>query len=76
MTQIDRLRRVFEKRYNYSVRETVLGQDEKGRSPQAQIQKDLANFVWEEDEDQTLLIVYGAGHGIPVHGTGKFLLAG
>jgi hypothetical protein len=73
--QIDRLRDVFESKYKYNVRETVLGHDEKGRSAQAQLQKHLADFVYDEDEDQTLLIVYGAGHGIPVHETGKFLLA-
>jgi hypothetical protein len=35
------------------------------QSPQIQVQKILVDFVYEHDDENTLLIVYYAGHGVP-----------
>jgi hypothetical protein len=43
---------------------------------QVQINKHLADFVYDEDEEDTLLIIYYAGHGTPDSVTGRLLLAG
>ncbi len=43
---------------------------------QVQINKHLATFVYDEDDEDTLLIVYYAGHGTPDSVTGRLLLAG
>jgi hypothetical protein len=43
---------------------------------QVQINKHLADFVYEEDAEDTLLIIYYAGHGTPDSVTGRLLLAG
>lgn len=76
MQQIKKLKSVFEERYNF----TVSGQSlnpicEKKTSAQKLLQKCLANFVYEEDQPNTLLIVYYAGHGNPA-AEGGLLLQG
>jgi len=38
--------------------------------------KHLADFVYDKDADNTLLIVYYAGHGVPGNAPGKLRLAG
>jgi hypothetical protein len=48
---------------------------EKKKSPQKLLQKCLADFVDEEDEKDSLLIVYYAGHGNPGSG-GELMLTG
>lgn len=40
------------------------------------MQKHLADFVYEEDESHTLLIVYYAGHGAPRADPRQFELSG
>ena len=64
--QIEDLTRVFEDRYHFKVHKGILnpGEDRK-RAPQKWLQKYLADFVHEEDEKDSLLIVYYAGHGNP-----------
>lgn len=64
--QIEDLTRVFEDRYHFKVLKGILnpGGDKK-KAPQKWLQKYLADFVHEEDEKDSLLIVYYAGHGNP-----------
>ena len=40
------------------------------------MQRHLANFVFEEDDRRTLLIIYYAGHGAPGADPGHFELSG
>ena len=40
------------------------------------MQKHLAEFVYDEDDPRTLLIVYYAGHGAPGACMGHFNLSG
>lgn len=48
----------------------------KNRSVQVQVNKHLADFLYEEDAEDTLLIIYYAGHGMSDPVTGRLLLAG
>ena len=48
---------------------------EKKKSPQVLLQKYLADFVYKEDEEDSLLIVYYAGHGNP-GSDGELVLTG
>jgi Caspase domain len=74
--QIRDLKSVFESRYHFSVSEQSLNPiTERKKSAQKLLQKCLADFVDEEDEKDSLLIVYYAGHGNP--GTsGELILSG
>ena len=60
--------------YRFSVHEKKLNR-ENGRSAQLQIQKHLADFVYDEDGEGTLLIIYYAGHATPDYVTGRLLFA-
>lgn len=55
-----KLKEVFEKDYQFTVVETFL---DKNVGPQKQLNKHLAAFVADYDDEDTLLIVYYAGHG-------------
>lgn len=70
--QVDRLSDVFSKRYRFGVTEKRLNTQ---KSAQLQIHRHLANFVYDEDDEHTLLIIYYAGHGTPDRSTGCLLLA-
>jgi hypothetical protein len=51
---------VFKEEYNFK---TEIAYLEKDKRPQAQANLYLANFVYQYDAKNTLLIVYYAGHG-------------
>ena len=61
--EVDALEAVFQNLFHYTVVKSQLVGGK--RSPQIQVQKILADFVFEHDDEHTLLIVYYAGHGIP-----------
>lgn len=74
--QIKDLRSVLEKLYRFTVLEQSLNPTtEKKKSPQLLLQKCLADFVYKEDEEDSLLIVYYAGHGNP-GSDGELVLTG
>ena len=58
--QVFALRDVFAKEYHFKV---VTQRLDTKTVPQQQAFRHLSNFVFEEDEDDALLIVYYAGHG-------------
>jgi Caspase domain len=70
--QVDRLSDVLRERYNFKVTEKKLNTRKKA---QLQISKHLSKFVHDEDDDDTLFIIYYAGHGTPDQSTGRLLLA-
>ena len=60
--EVNRLGEVFEEKYNYKV---VKRQIEKnGKQPQHQVAHFLTQFVYDNDREGALLIIYYAGHGI------------
>jgi hypothetical protein len=61
--EVDALEAVFKNIFRYTVekKQLVAGK----QSPQIQVQKILVDFVYEFDDENTLLIVYYAGHGVP-----------
>ena len=63
--QIEDLTRVFEDRYHFKVIKASSTLVEIMKTPQIWLQKYLADFVHDEDEKDSLLIVYYAGHGNP-----------
>ncbi len=69
-----RLSAVFKDLYNFRVCPRTLNTGQ-GKKPKLQIHKHLADFVHDEDGQDTLLIIYYAGHGISDTTTGRLLLA-
>ena len=61
MGQIYELARTFEDSYQYRTVQRLLTTK---RSPQLQLNKYLADLLYEEDGENTLLIIYYAGNGI------------
>ena len=61
--EVDALEAVFQELFRYTVVKKQLVQGK--QSPQIQVQKILVDFVYEYDDESTLLIVYYAGHGVP-----------
>lgn len=59
--EIHRLHTTFKLRYNYTVTRKYIMP---GKIAQNQISKFLADFVYQHDDEKTLLIIYYAGHGI------------
>jgi hypothetical protein len=57
--QVDELAKVFQDEYKFTTTKRYLERD----PPQAEMNKHLADFVYENDAKNTLLIVYYAGHG-------------
>ncbi|EON69660.1 hypothetical protein W97_08941 [Coniosporium apollinis CBS 100218] len=73
--EVDKLAHVFKTVYGYTVVAKKLGKH--GMLAQVQMNQILANFVAEEDSQNTLLIIYYAGHGFAKDGgPGKLNLAG
>lgn len=65
MKQIEDLKDVFENTYHFTVRQKQLETGRDGKAdPSAQLNHHLAQFIYEEDKDDSLLIVYYAGHGV------------
>lgn len=72
---MNRLATVFEESYNFSVYKKHL-HAYKGKSAKHQMNAHLAQFVLEEDGEDTLLIIYYAGHGVKDKETGLLRLVG
>ena len=70
---MDRLQKVFQDKYNFKVYRRQINDKKK---PQVQAHKYLSDFVYEEDGERTLLIVYYAGHGFAGEKAGTLNLAG
>jgi hypothetical protein len=70
--EVNRLEGVFCSLFNYTV---VKRRIMAGKQPSIQVQKFLVDIVHEYDDDNTLLIIYYAGHGIPGK-PGELQLAG
>lgn len=66
---------MFREIYSFHVTRVLLRQ-RKQRLDQIQIIKELASFVIQQDDKNSLLIVYYAGHAIPGDGPGQLQLAG
>ncbi len=71
--QVGRLHRVLQDKYNCSVYHKQINNKKKA---QVQAHKYLADFVFDEDGERTLLIVYYAGHGFAGDKAGTLNLAG
>jgi hypothetical protein len=72
--KVSRLKKVLGERYRFNIQEKRLKDGNK--TAQVQVNKYLADFVYDEDDRNTLLIVYYAGHGIPGYAPGQLMLAG
>jgi hypothetical protein len=72
---VELLENVFKNIYNYNV-ESVLIDSRQNVLPQAQANQAVANFVYKNDEDDTLFIVYYAGHGSPGKARGDLKMSG
>lgn len=73
--EVKRLKDVFENKYNYEVQSFRI--DSRERSlPQAQANLAVANFVNQNDQDDTLFIIYYAGHGSPGKDEGHLKMSG
>lgn len=70
--EVDALEGVFQNIFRYTVvkKQLVAGK----QSPQILVQKILVDFVYKFDDENTLLIVYYAGHGVPGKLGGESLL--
>ncbi|KAL8801501.1 MAG: hypothetical protein Q9182_004404 [Xanthomendoza sp. 2 TL-2023] len=73
--EVDELARMFRELYNYKVQNVKL-KCQGVRLAQVQVNKSIADFVYEEDSPSTLLIVYYAGHGTPGQRLGTLELTG
>jgi hypothetical protein len=61
MAQVDELAEVFDNHYGFKVYNKSITAT--GIKAQQQAHRDLAEFVYQEDGPQGLLIIYFAGHG-------------
>lgn len=73
--EVKRLAYVFEDIYHYKVT-TVLIDCQHARTPQVQANFALAEFVMKNDHENSLLIVYYAGHGSPGRDPGDLRMSG
>ncbi|KAL8720869.1 MAG: hypothetical protein Q9225_002348 [Loekoesia sp. 1 TL-2023] len=72
--EVDELARVWREVYRYKVRNEKLKCNGE-QLAQVQINKTIAEFVYDEDSSSTLLLVYYAGHGTPGHQPGRLELS-
>jgi hypothetical protein len=72
--QIGDLEKVFQTEYNFNVTRRALNPPD-NKDVTLRIHMFLANFVFEHDADDALLIIYYAGHGNPGK-DGGFMLRG
>jgi hypothetical protein len=72
---VDRLEAVFKNLYNFKVRKRRL-HTLQGKPARNQMNLHLAQFVHDEDGQDTLLIIYYAGHGIRNIKPGELTLVG
>ena len=61
---MSKLATVLKTTFNYRVIRKLLSATS-GKSPHAQLNKYIADFIYEEDAHRTLLLIYYAGHGGP-----------
>ena len=61
--EVDALERVFKDVYHYTVEKQQVKEGKRG--PHRQVQTFLLEFINKYDDENTLLIIYYAGHGIP-----------
>ncbi len=73
-SKVSLLKKVLKERYKFNMYDKRLKDGNK--TAQVQVNKYLADFVFDEDGKNTLLIVYYAGHGIPGYAPGQLMLAG
>ncbi|KAL9119202.1 MAG: hypothetical protein Q9187_004247 [Circinaria calcarea] len=73
--EVDSLERVFTTDFNYKVYNKCISKIP-NKSAQNQVNHHVADFIYEEDGPNNLLIVYYAGHGKPGSGHGYLELAG
>ena len=73
--EVDRLKAVFENRYKFEVQSTQLKRHEFVKA-QNQINKIVADWVYDYGHTNTLLIVYFAGHGRPGKKPGELEMNG
>ncbi|KAL8920451.1 MAG: hypothetical protein Q9172_004498 [Xanthocarpia lactea] len=73
--EVDNLATMLRETYNYKVRNVRL-RSNGNRLAQVQVNKNIADFVYDEDGPSTLLLVYYAGHGTPGHRQGSLELTG
>jgi hypothetical protein len=66
------LKDVFEAIYGYEVHDAKLMKE---LNPTLQLNAFLANFVLASDKENTLMIIYYAGHGTPDYVTKRLLFA-
>lgn len=66
---------MFRDTYRYKVQNVRL-KSNGVHLPQVQVNKSMADFVFEEDGPSTLLLVYYAGHGTPGQRPGNLELTG
>ena len=66
---------MFEDVYRYEVTQILLSNKE-GKLPILQLSKEMSTFVWEHDSQNSLMVVYYAGHGIRGSVPGELELAG
>jgi hypothetical protein len=74
-SKVQRLKNVFENIYNYNVKSVQIDSRLPAR-PQAQANLAVAQFVLVNDKEDTLFIVYYAGHGSPGKGRGDLDMKG
>ncbi|KAH7330215.1 hypothetical protein BKA65DRAFT_54129 [Rhexocercosporidium sp. MPI-PUGE-AT-0058] len=74
--EVERLQKVFEDTYNYEVKSFQID-SRKPESPQSQVNFEVAHFVHEHDhKDDSLFIIYYAGHGSPGKIPGDLKISG
>ena len=73
--EVQTLGAVFKDQYNFEVHPVYL-MNNTPKLPRHQIQKHVADFVYEHDKPKALLIVYFAGHGTPGENSGELKLHG
>ncbi|KAK8127031.1 uncharacterized protein PG998_002790 [Apiospora kogelbergensis] len=70
--EVTDLENLFKNKFMFETTRQVLKKDDK--SPQAQVNHYLAQFVYENDNTNTMLIIYYAGHGRPGSDRGNLRL--
>jgi hypothetical protein len=78
--QVDELRQVFNDKYGFATEKVVLGFSHVHEEPQAQLTRELSNFISKYDGPPrtSLLIVYYTGHAFleGEHGKEQFHISG
>lgn len=70
IVQVSDLRRLLEDTFHYMVKRVLLKNDPQ-HNPRQQLKHHIDDFIWNEDDPNSLLLVYYAGHGRPKPKRGK-----